>query len=82
MSDGVKCESSLPPATVCGDRVDAQTCGGKQFFLGTGNPLQRSRRSGIQTCGKRQIKFVEAPRRPFARNEGQTSKAGVKFAIL
>ena len=38
VSDGVKCESSLPPATVCGDRVDAQTCGGKRFFSGHGQP--------------------------------------------
>ena len=26
-----------------------------EFLLGTGNPLQRSRRSDIQTCGKMQI---------------------------
>ena len=46
-----------PAATVCGDRA-SQTpkhvveC---EFLLGTGNPLQRSRRSDIQTCGKMQV---------------------------
>ena len=55
VSDGqtcgvVKCETSLPAATVCGDRAfrtpkHAVEC---EFLLGTGNPLQRSRRSDIQ----------------------------------
>ena len=62
VSDGqtcgvVKCETSLPAAPVCGDRVFRTSkhvveC---EFLLGTGNPLQRSRRSDIQTCGKMQI---------------------------
>ena len=61
MSDGktcgvVKCETSLPAATVCGDRAfptpkHVVEC---EFLLGMGNPLQRSRRSDIQTCGKMQ----------------------------
>ena len=53
----VKCETSLPAATVCGDRAfrtpkHVVEC---EFLLGTGSPLQRSRRSDIQTCGKMQI---------------------------
>ena len=54
MSDGqtcgvVKCETSLPAAAVCGDRAfrtpkHVVEC---EFLLGTGNPLQRSRRSDI-----------------------------------
>ena len=43
--------------TVCGDRAfrtpnHVVEC---EFLLGTGSPLQRSRRSDIQTCGKMQI---------------------------
>ena len=62
VSDGqtcgvVKCETSLPAATVCGDRAfrtpkHVVEC---ECLLGTGNPLQRSRRLDIQTCGKMQI---------------------------
>ena len=62
VSDGqtcgvVKCETSLPAATVCGDRAfrtrkHVMEC---EFLLGTGNPLQRSRRSDIQTCGRMQV---------------------------
>ena len=62
VSDGqtcgvVKCETSLPAATVCGDRAfrtpkHVVEC---EFRLGTGNPLQRSRRSDIQTHDKMQI---------------------------
>ena len=67
MSDGqacgvVKCETSLPAATVCGDRAfrtpkHVVEC---EFLLGTGSLLQRSRS-------------------PFARNDGQPSKTGVKL---
>ena len=62
VSDGqtcgvVKCKTSLPAATVCGDRAfrtrkHVMEC---EFLLGTGNPLQRSRRSDIQTCGRMQV---------------------------
>ena len=62
VSDGqtfgvVKCETSLPAATVCGDRAfrmhkHVVQC---EFLSGTGNPLQRSRRSDIQTRGKMQM---------------------------
>ena len=62
MSDGqtcgvVKCETSLPAATVCGDRAfrtpkHVVEC---EVLLGTGNPPQRSRRSDTQTRDKMQI---------------------------
>ena len=67
---------------------DGQTCGvfrtpkhvvECEFLLGTSNPLKRSRRSDIQTCGKMQ--FGAAPCSLYARAEGQPSKA-CKIVIL
>ena len=84
MSDGqtcgvVKCETSLPAATVCGDRVfrtpkHVVEC---EFLLGTGNPLQRSRRSDIQTCRKMQIWWG-----PARTKLGSTVKNWCKIVIV
>ena len=87
VSDGqtcgvVKCEISLPAATVCGDRVfrtpkHVVEC---EFLLGTGNPLQRSRRSDIQTCGRMQIWWDRA--QPLRTKSGSTVKNWFKIVIL
>ena len=71
-----------PAATVCGDRA-SQTpkhvveC---EFLLGTGNPLQRSRRSDIQTCGKMQIWWD--PAQPLRTKSESTVKNWCKIVIL
>ena len=82
VSDGqtcvvVKCKSSLPPATVCGDRacrtpkhvVESWNA----YFFWTRTTLCRDR-VGQTSKHVAKCKFGEARRRPFARNEGQTSK--------
>ena len=51
-----------------------------EFLLGTGNPLQRSRRSGIQTCGKMQIWWD--PAQPLRTKWGSTVKNWCKIVIL
>ena len=58
VSDGVKCESSLPPATSAEIVWTPKHVVESDVFLGTGSPLQRSRRSGIQTCGKGKLNFL------------------------
>ena len=78
----VKCETSLPAAAVCGDRAfwtpkHVVEC---EFLLGTGNPLQRSRRSDIQTCGKMQIWW--SPAQPLRTKWGSTVKNWCKIVIL
>ena len=87
VSDGqacgvVNCETSLPAATVCGDRAfrthkHVVEC---EFLLGTGSPVQRSRRSDIQTCGKMQI-WCD-PVQPLRTEWGSTVKNWCKIVIL
>ena len=79
----VKCETSLPAATVCGDRAfrtpkHVVEC---DFLLGTGNPLQRPCRDRAGPTSKHvaKCKFGGARRSPFPRNEGQPPKTGVKL---
>ena len=69
-------------ATGCGDRAfrtpnHVVEC---EFLLGTGNPLQRSRRSDIQTCGKMQIWW--GPAQPLRTKWGATVKNWCKIVIL
>ena len=75
-------ETSLPAATVCGDRAfrtpkHVVEC---EFLLGTGNLLQRSRSSDIQTCGKMQIWWD--PAQPLRTKWGSTVKNLFKILIL
>ena len=87
VSDGqtcgvVKCETSLPAATVCRDRAfrtpkHVVEC---EFLLGTGNPLQRWCRSDIQTCGTMQI--CCDPAQPLRTKWGSTVKNWCKIVIL
>ena len=51
-----------------------------EFLLGTGNPLQRSRRSDIQTCGKMQIWW--SPAQPLRTKWWSTVKNWCKIVIL
>ena len=86
VSDGqacgvVKCETSLPAATVCGDRAfrtpkHVVEC---EFLLGTDSRLRRSRRSDIQTCGKMQIWWD--PVQPLRTKWGSTVKNWCKIVI-
>ena len=70
-----------PAATVCGDRAfqtpkHVVEC---EFLLGTGNPLQRSRRSDTQTCGKMQI--WSGPAQPLRTKRGSTVKNWCNIVI-
>ena len=51
-----------------------------EFLLGTGSPLQRSRRSDIQTCGKMQIWWD--PAQPLRTKWRSTVKNWCKIVIL
>ena len=78
----VKCETSLPAATVCRDRAFRKPkhvveC---ECLLGTGNPLQRSRRLDIQICGKMQIWW--GPAQPLRTKWLPTVKNWFKIVIL
>ena len=75
----VKCETSLPAATVCGDRAfrtpkHVVEC---EFLLDTGSP--RRDRAGRTSKHVAKCKFGGTRRSPFARNESQPSKTGVKL---
>ena len=74
----VKCETSLPAATVCGLFEMPKHVVECEFLLGTGNPLQISRRSDIQTGGKMQ-KFGEARCSPSHKMTVNREKTGVKL---
>ena len=69
---------------VCGDRAfrtpkHVVEC---EFLLGTGSPLQRSRRSDIHTCGKMQGKFGGTRRKPLRTKRRSTVKNWCKIVIL
>ena len=69
----VKCENSLPAATVCRSCVsNAQACGGMYITLCRDRAGRASKH--VAKC-----KFGGTRRSPFARNEGQPSKMGVKL---
>ena len=85
VSDGqtcgvVKCETSLPAATVCGDRAfrtPKQLWWNVNFFWARATPCRH--RAGRTSKHVAECKFGEARRSPFARNEGQPSKTGAKL---
>ena len=83
MSDGqacgvVKCETSLPAATVCGDRALRTPKQWNVNFFWARAALCRDR-AGRTSKHVAKFTFGGAPRSPFARNEGQPSKTDVKL---